>query len=185
MVIRHHRKLPLGEPLWWGAQWMNLFGALNITTQAGTIDRVFLTPFYFPRAAVVSILVFRQQGGGGASTNFRLGFYADNGGTPAGGALLETSGDIDATGTGPGEFTLSTARRFERGITWAALITEDALIDFSRSNSTLFFTEIGNEDMRSCRYQAASPVEFDDPCPAVTGDGIARFHAWARLVWGE
>lgn len=167
--------------------WMTVFGLAPVTAQAGVIDRVHITPVYFPRNCLVSRMNLRIIGAGAGGTNLRIGIYADNGGTPEGGALLETSADIDATNAVVAVFTFATPRSFDRGISaWIALLTEDAVVDFLRANNSGLLTEEAGEVITGCRFQAAAFPALDDPCPAVTVDNAVRMNAMLRVDrWDE
>ena len=182
MVIRKQRPTPFGEPLWWGTWWMIVSGFPGFSTQAGVINRVWLTPLWFPRPVTISRLSIHITGSGAGSTNLRIGLYADNGGTPDGGALLEESADIAADVVGVKVFTLSTPRELGRGVSaWLALITEDAVVDFTRCTSNDILTEVGSEQIRSCSYSAAAFPALDDPCPTVTNRDEARILGHTRV----
>lgn len=170
----------IGNPVWWPG--LHGFYGLSSGTQAGTAGRVFLTPLWIPRSAIISRISINVSTAGGASTSLRLGLYNDNGGTPDGGALLEDSGNIAATSTGVKTFTLGSQRYLEAGLYWLAYETEDGIIVVNRHNGTAFFTEIGDEKMQGCHYDRGGGFgALTDPCPSVTANNSANIAFRIRL----
>jgi len=169
------------NPRWWPTYWGLMVG--GAVSKTGTAFRVFLSPIWIPRAMTVSRLSFNVITAGGGGTRFRFGLYADNGVTPAGGALLEDSGDLDATVTGVKTLTFATPRKLARGFIWGFVETEDAVIAMTCSTSTnaTLFTDIGSEKLIGCYYTLGAYGAPTNPCPAVTQAASGRVAMFLRV----
>ncbi len=119
--------------------------------------------------------------GGGASTKLILGLYADNGGTPAGGALLVgPSQQFDATLAQIDVYTFASPITLQAGFVWAALQTADATINFRKTGGAPSFAEVGSETLGGCHY-VGSALTLTNPCPAVTLNLNANFCTRLRI----
>lgn len=174
----------MSAPTWWASFWnRNLGGSIN---RAGVANRVFLTPVELPHSAVASRVSLQITVAGGGGTNMRIGLYADNGRTPAGGALLADSGNMDATITGARSYTFPTALNLDKGFVWIALETADTTVNFSGNTIAEAFADVGSEMLLGCRYDLGGFGALTDPCPAVTYVNIAKINAYLRIdSWGR
>jgi len=170
----------LGNPLWHPYYWTDIQDNVY-ESDAGINANVYLHPIYFPAPMTISRMTCNINVAGGVGTFLRLGLYADNGGTPVGGALLYDSGNIDANVTGPINALIAPALARPKGVsTWAAFITDSALLKIVICPNYTGFIEIGAEMMNSCTYAQAFGA-FTNPCPAVGAAQWARFWGFVRV----
>lgn len=136
------------------------------TNQVGTVRRVHLVPMYVPLACIVDEIDFNLAV---LSTgNFiRACIYADNGGTPAGGALLFDSGDISTNATGAKNIAVPDLS-LGRGLVWVGLATNDATMAFVRTSSTAFLLSGAKPMMEGCYYTLGTWGALTATCPTVT-----------------
>ena len=158
------------SPFWWPFPLM----VCPVANQTGTAARFFIAPYFFPVKMTITKISVTIQVAGGAGTYMRFGLYADNTRTPVGGAVLEDSGDYDATITGPRGYTLPSPRLIE-GLIWGWLETADTVIQFTRQAGTAFIDDETGERMRGGRYDRVGGYGAPtDPCPSITADNTAR-----------
>lgn len=169
----------LGNPRWHPYFWTDIQGTIANLTNFANI--AILHAIYFDAPMTISQLTCEITVAGGAGTFLRLGLYEDNGGTPVGGALLFDSGNIDANVIATINAVIAPALARQKGIsTWAALITDSALLTVRRCHSEIGFNEVGAEMMNGCTYNQAFGA-FADPCPAVAADAAVRFYGFVRV----
>jgi hypothetical protein len=175
---QHDSTVRLANPRWLPAYWT--WQDARDVSQAGVAKRVWLHPVWFPRTATVSAMTMRIYTAS-SGANIRLVLYADNGGTPAGGAVLGESGNISITTGGIKLFTFAAPISITNTWAWVGLQTPDTTCAFSRGSDIAWWTEVGSEFLNGCSYDLADLGVFTDPCPAVTARPSARFNCWLRL----
>jgi len=165
----HLAETRLGNPYYLKSWW-----DISSSSQNGLAFRVWLTPLWVPRKLTVDAFISRITTFS-AGMRFRQCMYADNGGTPQGGALLFDSGDIlSAANT-----TFRTAFasiQLPRGIVWVGLATEDAVMTFVRGVTNLIMLPAGSSQpmMEGARFNMGAWGAPTNPCPAVASDPAAR-----------
>lgn len=170
--------ITLGNRLWHPYFWTDIQGALDAIT--GFQNNVLLCPIYFPAAMTISQMTCNIIVAGAGGTFLRLGLYADNGGSPLGGALLFDSGNINAAVTGPVNAAFPVPLARPKGVsTWAAIITNSAL-QLAICQTRLGLVEVGAEMMNGCDYAQAFGA-FTNPCPAVAAEDEARMWGFVRV----
>lgn len=169
-------KFPIvfGNPKWKGSIFSERLGGPNFVPQVGVNGNVYLNAAYVERPMTFSRIDTAIQVLGGVGTHLRLGLYADNGGTPVGGALLFDSGDIAADSNAKKDTPISPGVAVPMGLVWAALETNDATIKFAAHNNNSTWTDQGTEALNSCFFNQVYGA-LPNPCPAVT---INEFNRW-------
>jgi len=140
------------------------------TAMTGVALRVWLASVYVAENCKVDQISVNINTAS-AGMRIRIGVYADNGGTPQGGALLVDSGDIDVSTTGTKTYAISPAVNLVKGTVWVCVLTEDAVMAFNRSAGTASY--LGGV-MDGCYYTLDAWGALTDPCPAVTALATSR-----------
>jgi hypothetical protein len=138
------------------------------TTTTGVALRVWLAPVWVPENCKVDQI--SAYIGSGAD-RVRLGIYADNGGTPYGGALLVDSGNINAYPDGVKTYAISPAVALPKGTVWVCVLTENNYMVFNRSANAVSY--LGGV-MDGCYYALGAWGALTNPCPAVTALASSR-----------
>jgi hypothetical protein len=107
-----------------------------------------------------------------AGQNCRLGIYADNAGTPYGGALLYDSGNLSVAAIQAVYGTVSSLN-LKAGTYWVAIQTSDATQAFFRDSTNFNFAGLANVMMGGCYFDSAT-FGLATTCPAVTSLVSAR-----------
>jgi hypothetical protein len=104
--VSHSQLGPWGS----GVYLSNHFGNTNEAVTYGlSANWVYFVPLWIPVSATLDRIAIRVTTGGGAGDNCRIGLYgSDSAGGPTGGATADF-GEIDASGTGVKELTISQA----------------------------------------------------------------------------
>jgi hypothetical protein len=174
--------ITLGNPLWHPYFWTDIQG--RVEPDVLGVAWVILHPIYFAAPMTISIMTCQQTIAGGLNTSLRLGLYADNGGTPQGGALLADSGNIGANVVAVHNFTFPAPISVRKGVpVWAALEAENATMAFLLCQAERDgFIEIGAEMMGGCNYVRGGGFgALTDPCPVVAAQHNTRFYGFVRV----
>jgi len=164
----------LPNPRWWFPR-LALVGRQSITT-ASVAARAFMSAVWFPCtmyvASVTPTFPITDP-----TTNVRLGIYADNGNTPAGGSLVSQSDSIKLDVVNP-VFTLPTPIRFLPGISaWLVMMTDTTLTSFLRYKDDGYpLPELTGEALKGCFFNQKYG-KFPAVCPAVTLTSISPYFA--------
>ena len=170
----------LGEP-----EYLKPFHFYFSASRGSVAKTVYLQPLYVPRGCTVNALHFRVLTGS-AGQNMRAGIYADNGGTPVGGALLFDSGDVDVTAAAVYVCAIAPPRSLTRGNYWVCVATQDTVMRFDGASLTTYFTGGAHPNFDGCKYVLGAWGALTNPCPAVTVDSTARPSITLHVVsWDE
>ena len=157
----------LSNPVWIRP----VFGRCSFHIQAGSINRVWITPIWIPRALTINEAYF-WLATASAGQNARIGLYADNGNTPVDGRLLYDSGNI-GTGVVGLKGGVMAPLNLPRGLVWAALATSDGVMSFYRESASAWCAlSIPNFD--GCHYTLGAWGALTNPCPAVNANANAK-----------
>jgi hypothetical protein len=133
------------------------------STVACTTNYITLMRINVPVKCTIDAIIIRW--GSTCTGNIMVALYPDNGGTPAGGAPLASSGSVAKTGTSRVQvISFTTPVQVEAGKYWVAFITDE--------NTTLIYYGLGSQvtadiDWRGC-YANIGSFAIPNPCPAVT-----------------
>jgi hypothetical protein len=86
--------------------------------------------------------------------------------TPIGGSLIGESGNLSVATTGQKDWDMSPALTLPKGYVFAALQTQDGVIEFRRYSTSLEFSDATGEDMKGYFFDNGAFGAFTDPCPS-------------------
>jgi len=173
-LVNHGNAYHLAETRLGNANYLHSWWGISTSSVNAGVDRVCLTPLWIPRKLTVDAIISRITVAS-ALMNFRQCIYADNGGTPQGGALLFDSGDI-LSAANTAFRTAFAPIQLPRGLVWVGIATQDGVITFIRALNVSTWMPAGSAQpmMDSCFYTMGGWGALTNPCPVVTQDSTAR-----------
>ncbi len=151
-----------------GRYYSTLYLATAFSTSALGPDAIKSFPFFVPGATTfnrISVQVISAAAG-----KVRLGVWADNGGTPAGGALLQDSGELDTAVTGAKEATINLT--LQPSWYWLAILSNAGaafLVKVAGDTPTnLGLAAIGYTAISTRADATYTYAALPNPCPPVT-----------------
>ncbi len=139
----------------------------NGASFGGTAETGHWTKFTATQTGTVSEIRVEVEG----ATNVKVAIYADNGGTPTGGARLGYNNNVNACVDGWNTIALTVSASVTNGVSYWLAMSPDA------TNAARY-----TSGAETYRYAAGIYAGgFADPCPATSAGGV---YYWSIAGWG-